>query len=49
MNRYEAILAGVIGVCLIVAMMFYGYQGNQCKVAAIKAGIAGEAVFQTCK
>lgn len=49
MNRYEAIMVGVIGVVPICAFAFWGYQGHLCKIEAIKAGMKGEEVVKACR
>ena len=49
MNRYEAIMVGVLGVVLISGFVFWGYQGHQCKIEAIKAGMKGEEVVKACR
>lgn len=49
MNRYEAIMVGIIGVVLICAFAFWSYQGHLCKIEAIKAGMKGEEVVKACR
>lgn len=49
MDRNEAILVGVIGVVLVLALTFWGYQGHQCKLEAIKAGMKGDEVVKACR
>jgi uncharacterized membrane protein len=49
MNRNETILVGIIGAMFVIAMAFWGYQGNQCKIEAIKAGMKGEEVVKACR
>lgn len=48
MNLYEAVLAGVIAFLVIGGMALWGYEGNQCKMEAIKAGMKAAEVHSAC-
>lgn len=49
MERHEAILAGIVAAIIVSALTFWGYQGHQCKIEAIKAGMKGDDVVKACK
>jgi len=48
MSRVEAILSGVVAAMIIAGLTFWGYQGHQCKIEAIKAGVKAEEIRKAC-
>lgn len=48
MSRNELILTGIIAVLVIAALSFWGYNGHQCKLEAIKAGLKGDEIRKSC-
>lgn len=49
MSRNESILVGAVALMLVLALSFWEYQGNLCKIEAIKAGMKGEEVLKACR
>jgi len=48
MDRNELVALVVIALAAIVALTFWGYHGDQCRVEAIKVGMKAAEVRNAC-